>query len=128
MLAAESVCETLKNGKTETTGYEPTIYEDKIKNSPIWKELKAVRNIRPSFHNRFGLYGGVAYSGFSILTGGREPWTFSHGGRFFYQYSVEKPTEANIKNILLQKKWNFYGCFKYCRFFFTNHSFVENQI
>ncbi|XP_045479547.1 electron transfer flavoprotein-ubiquinone oxidoreductase, mitochondrial [Harmonia axyridis] len=79
MLAAESVYETIQTDEKDTIGYEPKIYEDKIKNSPIWKELKAVRNIRPSFHNRFGLYGGVAYSGFSVLTGGREPWTFSHG-------------------------------------------------
>lgn len=26
------------------------------------------------------MYGGVMYSGFSILVGGREPWTLSYGG------------------------------------------------
>lgn len=80
MLAAESVFETLESGAQETEGYEPKSYTDKIKNSPIWKELKAIRNVRPSFHNKLGLYGGVAYSGFSIVIGGREPWTLSHGG------------------------------------------------
>ncbi|KAL3265896.1 hypothetical protein HHI36_010086 [Cryptolaemus montrouzieri] len=80
MLAAESVYETIQSEQKETEGYEPKVYEEKIKNSPIWKELTAVRNVRPSFHNRFGLYGGVAYSGFSIVIGGREPWTLSHGG------------------------------------------------
>lgn len=82
MLAAESVYETINGEKQETEGIEPKIYEDKIKNSWIWKELKAVRNCRPSFHNPLGLYGGIAYSGFSILVGGREPWTFKHGGKF----------------------------------------------
>ncbi|KAK9886897.1 hypothetical protein WA026_019153 [Henosepilachna vigintioctopunctata] len=79
MLAAESVFETIESGNKDTEGYEPKVYEEKIKNSPIWKELKAVRNIRPSFHNKLGLYGGIAYSGFSVVIGGREPWTFSHG-------------------------------------------------
>ncbi|KAJ8965632.1 hypothetical protein NQ317_017421 [Molorchus minor] len=35
--------------------------------------------MRPSFHNPLGLYGGIAYSGFSTFIGGREPWTFKHG-------------------------------------------------
>lgn len=80
MLAAESAYESVQGEKQPTEGYEPKAYEDKIKNSWIWKELKAVRNIRPSFHNPMGLYGGLLYSGFSVVTGGREPWTFKHGG------------------------------------------------
>ncbi|CAH0560205.1 unnamed protein product [Brassicogethes aeneus] len=79
MLAAESVYETINGESQETQGFEPRIYEEKIKNSWIWKELKAVRNVRPSFHNPMGLYGGLAYSGFSIVLGGREPWTLKHG-------------------------------------------------
>lgn len=79
MLAAESVFETIFGEKQKTEGFQPLSYEDKFKNSWIHKELKAVRNIRPSFHNPLGLYGGLAYSGFSIVIGGREPWTFKHG-------------------------------------------------
>ncbi|XP_049791472.1 electron transfer flavoprotein-ubiquinone oxidoreductase, mitochondrial [Schistocerca nitens] len=78
MLAAESIFEALDE-TSETTGIEPKSYEDKIKNSWIWSDLKSVRNIRPSFHNPLGLYGGLMYSGFSLVIGGREPWTFSHG-------------------------------------------------
>ncbi|XP_066150732.1 electron transfer flavoprotein-ubiquinone oxidoreductase, mitochondrial [Euwallacea fornicatus] len=80
MLAAESVYEAI-NGDTQqkTEGIQPISYEDSFRSSWIYKELKAVRNIRPSFHNPFGLYGGIAYSGFSIVIGGREPWTFKHG-------------------------------------------------
>lgn len=80
MLAAESAYEAVVGEKQSTESYEPKSYEDKIRNSWIWKELKSVRNIRPSFHNPLGLYGGVLYSGFTIVTGGREPWTFKHGG------------------------------------------------
>lgn len=83
MLAAESAVEAILEAETNpspTKGLEPKTYSDKIKNSWIYKELKAVRNMRPSFHTNLGLYGGMMYSGFSMLIGGREPWTFSHGG------------------------------------------------
>lgn len=81
MLAAESAYETINSEKQATEAYEPQSYADKIKSSWIWKELKSVRNIRPSFHGSLGLYGGLLYSGFSIVLGGREPWTLKHGGK-----------------------------------------------
>ncbi|XP_018364904.1 PREDICTED: electron transfer flavoprotein-ubiquinone oxidoreductase, mitochondrial isoform X2 [Trachymyrmex cornetzi] len=83
MLAAESVIEAIIDAESNislTKGIEPKTYTDKIKDSWIYKELKAVRNMRPSFHSSLGLYGGLMYSGFSMLLGGREPWTLSHGG------------------------------------------------
>lgn len=82
MLAAESAFEAVtdENSKSETVGIEPVSYEDKIRNSWIWSELKSVRNIRPSFHSAFGLYGGLLYSGISMLIRGKEPWTLRHGG------------------------------------------------
>lgn len=80
MLAAESACETVLSGATqEKAGLEPKDYAERIKESYIWKDLYQVRNSRPSFHTGLGLFGGVAYSGFSILVGGREPWTLHHG-------------------------------------------------
>jgi electron-transferring-flavoprotein dehydrogenase len=79
MLAAESVYETIGAEKQQTEGFEPKSYTDKVKNSFIWKDLKRIRNVRPSFHNPLGMYGGIAYSGFSIMVGGLEPWTLKHG-------------------------------------------------
>ncbi|XP_058126044.1 electron transfer flavoprotein-ubiquinone oxidoreductase, mitochondrial [Anopheles ziemanni] len=80
MLAAESACEAVLSGATQDkVGLEPTDYTDRIKESYVWKDLYKVRNSRPSFHTGLGLFGGVAYSGFSILVGGREPWTLHHG-------------------------------------------------
>uniref|UniRef100_A0A2M3Z244 Electron transfer flavoprotein-ubiquinone oxidoreductase n=1 Tax=Anopheles braziliensis TaxID=58242 RepID=A0A2M3Z244_9DIPT len=80
MLAAESACEAVLSGATqETAGLEPKDYPDRVKESYVWKDLYKVRNSRPSFHTGLGLFGGVAYSGFSILVGGREPWTLHHG-------------------------------------------------
>ncbi|KAH7020973.1 uncharacterized protein B0I36DRAFT_296472 [Microdochium trichocladiopsis] len=54
-------------------------YEDKLRKSSIWKELKEVRNMRPSFHNPLGLYGGIMYSGLeAFIFKGRVPWTLKH--------------------------------------------------
>ena len=56
-------------------------YSEALKSSWVWKELRAVRNIRPSFHNYFGLYGGMAYTGiFYWIFRGKEPWTLKHCG------------------------------------------------
>uniref|UniRef100_T1GQ48 Electron transfer flavoprotein-ubiquinone oxidoreductase n=1 Tax=Megaselia scalaris TaxID=36166 RepID=T1GQ48_MEGSC len=79
MLAAESAMESIFGEAQATAGFEPVSYPDKIKNSFIWKDLKSVRNVRPSFHNPLGMYGGLIGSGFSIFMGGREPWTLKHG-------------------------------------------------
>lgn len=80
MLAAESAFEELSSEKSSPTiGIEPTQYEEKIRSSWIWKELKQVRNVRPSFHTSLGLWGGIFYSGFSIIANGVEPWTFKLG-------------------------------------------------
>lgn len=57
-------------------------YEERIKESWVWKELYSVRNVRPSFHNPLGLFGGLLYTGlFYILGRGMEPWTLKHGGK-----------------------------------------------
>jgi len=77
ILAAEAIFDQFTSGKLEA-GVEVKSYEDAVKNSWIWKELKQVRNVRPSFH--YGLWGGLAYSAFTTLIKGIEPWTLSHGG------------------------------------------------
>ena len=82
MLAAEAVFDLLKSAdpqKSTETGLEPVEYESKIKNSWVYDELKKVRNVRPSFHNPFGIFGTMAYTFiFSVLLCGREPWKLSH--------------------------------------------------
>lgn len=83
LVAAESVFDTIfdENLSSPTTGLQPTVYEDRIKESWIYSELKAARNVRPSFNTKIGLYGGVMYTGlFYIMGRGKEPWTFKHEG------------------------------------------------
>jgi len=59
-------------------GLNPESYEQRIRDSWIWKELYKVRNIRPSFNSSLGMYGGLLYTGTVwYLTQGREPWTFN---------------------------------------------------
>ncbi|XP_013387542.1 electron transfer flavoprotein-ubiquinone oxidoreductase, mitochondrial [Lingula anatina] len=82
-MAGEAVFDVItdENHKSETAGLEPLAYEQRLRDSWVWKELYAVRNVRPSFHSPLGLYGGMAYTGlFCVLLRGKEPWTLSHGG------------------------------------------------
>ncbi|KAK4542188.1 hypothetical protein LTR36_007035 [Oleoguttula mirabilis] len=82
MLAAESAYSALSETKDSEGAVFLFDYEDKLRNSSIWKELKQVRNMRPSFHSPLGLYGGIMYSGLeAYVLRGYEPWTFKHAGR-----------------------------------------------
>lgn len=79
IIAAEAIHETLVSEET-TGGSEMTSYEEGVKNSWIYSELKSVRNYAPSF--KWGLYAGVIYSGISgFILRGMEPWTFSKHGK-----------------------------------------------
>ncbi|OBS57622.1 hypothetical protein A6R68_11253, partial [Neotoma lepida] len=80
-LAAESIFNQLtsENLQSKTTGLHVTEYEDNLKKSWVWKELHAVRNIRPSCHGILGVYGGMIYTGiFYWIFRGMEPWTLKH--------------------------------------------------
>ena len=56
-------------------------FEERIHGSWIWKELKSVRNVRPSFNTTLGMWGGMVYTGtFCWLLRGKEPWTLHHHG------------------------------------------------
>ncbi|KAL2127859.1 hypothetical protein VTI74DRAFT_10080 [Chaetomium olivicolor] len=78
MLAAEAAWNALK-GESDDGSVFLYEYEDALRNSSIWKELKEVRNMRPSFHSPLGVYGGLAYSGLeAFVLKGRVPWTLKH--------------------------------------------------
>ncbi|CAK4030531.1 electron transfer flavo -ubiquinone oxidoreductase [Lecanosticta acicola] len=80
MLAAEAAFDALATTKDTEGAVFLFDYEDKLRNSSIWSELKQVRNMRPSFHSPLGLYGGILYSGLeAYILRGKAPWTLSHG-------------------------------------------------
>uniref|UniRef100_A0A673A0D0 Electron transfer flavoprotein-ubiquinone oxidoreductase n=1 Tax=Sphaeramia orbicularis TaxID=375764 RepID=A0A673A0D0_9TELE len=93
MLAAETIFAkvTAEDVESETAGLHVPEYAEALKSSWVWKELHAVRNIRPSFHNYFGLYGGMIYTGiFYWIFRGKEPWTLKHCGLDAHQLKPAK--------------------------------------
>lgn len=74
MLAAEAVAEALASGRPASPGS----YTQRVRDSWLWEELHAVRNVRPSFA-RFGNLGGFLYSALdTVVLGGKAPWTLGH--------------------------------------------------
>ncbi|KAL1877333.1 hypothetical protein VTK73DRAFT_8786 [Phialemonium thermophilum] len=87
MLAAEATWAALKDGHQGSVFLFD--YEDSLRKSSIWKELKEVRNMRPSFHSPLGIYGGIVYSGLeAFVLKGRVPWTLKHK---IPDYAATKP-------------------------------------
>ncbi|KAL8849752.1 MAG: hypothetical protein Q9221_005296 [Calogaya cf. arnoldii] len=82
MLAAKAAWDALNENKDAESTVFLYDYEDALRDSTIWKELKEVRNMRPSFHSPLGLYGGIMYSGLeAYIFRGRTPWTLKHKGK-----------------------------------------------
>ena len=73
MVAAEAVFDhlTSSDNRPEVTGYT-----ERLKNSWLWSELHAVRNIRPGFQK--GLWAGLANAVYETATKGKSPWTLHH--------------------------------------------------
>lgn len=76
MAAAESLDALLTADDKNTYGLECDIYSDNLKKSWLWKELKAVRNIRPGFNR--GLLFGLVNAVYETLTKGLSPWTLKN--------------------------------------------------
>jgi electron-transferring-flavoprotein dehydrogenase len=73
MLAGEAVAEALLD--SEDPPMELVEYEERVKASWVWKELKEVRNFKPGWHA--GMWPGLAHGGATMIaTRGKEPWTF----------------------------------------------------
>ena len=90
MLAAEATYSALQNNPNANSIFLYD-YEDALRSSWIWPELKAVRNMRPSFHSPLGIYGGIMYSGLeAFLFRGKTPWTLQHKGT---DASATKPAD-----------------------------------
>lgn len=105
MLAAEAAFGALETARTAEAasesesehdpltapGLDVSSYQTAFDNSWIAKELREVRNLRPSFHSKLGNWGGIMYSGVdSLLLKGRVPWTFHHPEE---DYQATKPAK-----------------------------------
>ena len=86
MVAAEAAFNALQQldeeAKEAVTPLGMQHFDEMMKESWVWSELKAVRNVRPSANTPLGMYGAVIYTGVvHYLFNGREPFTFSHHGK-----------------------------------------------
>ncbi len=90
ILAAEAYFESLKQGIHKN---ELKNYQEKFKNSSIYKELYNVRNVRPGF--KYGLYRGLLNTFVDQkIFRGKAPWTLRH---------EKKDNEILEKKISLKK-------------------------
>ncbi|EDV24932.1 uncharacterized protein TRIADDRAFT_56357 [Trichoplax adhaerens] len=79
IIAAECAFDAIANDMASSdTGIEIDSYETRFKESWAWKELYAVRNIRPSCHTFLGMYGGIFAGALNFISKGYEPWTLKH--------------------------------------------------
>lgn len=79
MLAAEAAFENFQNGEDKQEPIELSDYEKSIRESWVWEELNEIRNVRPSFNTKLGVFVGSAWSGIDTLfLKGRVPFTFHH--------------------------------------------------
>ncbi|CAI4232495.1 unnamed protein product [Auanema sp. JU1783] len=77
MVAAENIFKELND---EVSTVEPKNFRADLEKTYVLQELKATRNVRPSFNSALGWIGGLVYSGlFFVLGRGKEPWTLDHG-------------------------------------------------
>ncbi len=90
MLAAEAVVAALAGDRPA----ELTAYPEELRESWVWEELSAVRNIRPGFA-KFGFIGGMINAAVdTYVFRGKAPWTLKHGHKdneTLIDASVAKP-------------------------------------
>lgn len=75
MLAAESIFGRVSSGK-DLDGVQISEYDENVKNSWVYKELKESRNFKGGFDK--GLWFGMLHGRIIATTKGREPWTLKH--------------------------------------------------
>ena len=75
MLAAEAAFAAILADRASDELVE---YADAFKNSWVYEELHAARNVRPGF--KWGLLSGILHAGIDqVLLRGKAPWTLKHG-------------------------------------------------
>ncbi|MBO1078757.1 electron transfer flavoprotein-ubiquinone oxidoreductase [Roseomonas haemaphysalidis] len=87
MLAAEAAAAALAQGEAAPAVLDG--YPAALRDSWVWSELQAVRNIRPGFA-KWGLYGGMLNAAAeTYLFRGKAPWTMGH----HTDYGATKPAD-----------------------------------
>eukprot|EP00898_Chlorokybus_atmophyticus_P008748 jgi/Chlat1/8875/Chrsp92S08190 len=77
MLAAEAAYEALSSLEESQDVVSLHNYEESVRSSWVWEELRSVRNVRPGF--KHGLWAGLANAAIdTYLFRGNAPWTLKH--------------------------------------------------
>jgi electron-transferring-flavoprotein dehydrogenase len=71
MLAADTAFDAVQPGRTAWAPGALASYDEAVRESYIWKDLKRVRNMRPAF--RYGFAGGALIAGAALNSLGRFP-------------------------------------------------------
>ncbi len=80
MLAAEAAFNAISKEASQNSGRLLTAYPQALRASWVWRDLDAVRNIKPLL-SRFGSWGGTLLGGVEMWLAAfnlRLPWTLSH--------------------------------------------------
>ena len=91
MVAAEAIAGALAGDRPA----EVTAYAEMLKESWVWPELHAVRNIRPGFA-KFGLWGGLINAGLeAYIFKGKMPWTLKNHNDYDVLQKAKDATPIN---------------------------------
>jgi electron-transferring-flavoprotein dehydrogenase len=91
MVAAEAIAGALAGDRPD----EVTAYAELLKESWVWPELHAVRNIRPGFA-KFGLWGGLINAGLeAYIFKGKMPWTLKNHNDYDHLQKAKDATPIN---------------------------------
>jgi electron-transferring-flavoprotein dehydrogenase len=91
MVAAEAIAGALAADRPA----EVTAYAEMLKESWVWPELHAVRNIRPGFA-KFGLWGGLINAGLeAYIFRGKMPWTLKNHNDYDHLQKARDATPIN---------------------------------
>ncbi len=116
MIAGETIIEHLKENK------DLSIYEEKFKESWVYKELYEARNVKPSFS--WGLILGIIFTGIDqILFRGKLPFTLKHKHA---DHETLKPA-SKMKKIEYPKPDNVVTFDKTSSVYLTGTNHTENQ-
>jgi electron-transferring-flavoprotein dehydrogenase len=77
IVAADAVCDAIRAGRGDDV---LATYPQGLRSSPLWRDLDAVRNVKPAV-SRFGTWMGTLYGGLDLWLhslGLRVPWTLRH--------------------------------------------------
>ena len=99
MLAAQTAFDQLQNNPAG----ELDAYPEALKNSWVYKELYAVRNIRPGFH--WGLLPGLIYAALMVVAATADPFVGLFGMVLFVVGTLPALWLAGLGMELLSRRW-----------------------